>query len=490
VDTWKVALGMLAVAAVLGLVVFLLSRGGSTTERATTSSATATPTTSPAIAGPGEIILQPSDAVGPSPFTEPVVPTVEEIDEVAAEVRSVAVQPVVDTIADPASGEAASIEVREVRSVSGAAPGLYGGTNEIDVCDRGQLTGFLESNPEKAAAWAEVHGLDVADIPGFIDGLTDVVLRRDLRVTNHGFRDGRANGFNAVLEAGTAVLVDDFGVPRVRCACGNPLAEPAPVEGAATYVGRAWDTFEPEEVIAVLPTEEVEEFVLVDAEGSAPLYRVPGSVAAAAAAEPRIVPAVSVPATTVPATTVPATTVPATTVPATTVPAPPLTTAPATTTAATTAPETVEPLSDITRSGSIGATSTFGGFPASFAVDGDLATSWFSDGSTGGDSEVFEWRPGEGTPAFVSGIELVGNQSHANGSFRSGFGFARAVVEVRDDHGDSVLIADLDLSAANPAFEANALLPINMEVTAIRIIFIDHQDPACGGFAELIVIGR
>ena len=58
--------------------------------------------------------------------------------------------------------------------------------------------------------------------PGYLRGLTSVVLRADTQVTNHGFRDARVTGFQSVLQAGTAVLVDNRGVPRVRCACGSP----------------------------------------------------------------------------------------------------------------------------------------------------------------------------------------------------------------------------------------------------------------------------
>ncbi|MGH3907098.1 MAG: DUF6777 domain-containing protein, partial [Pseudonocardiaceae bacterium] len=42
----------------------------------------------------------------------------------------------------------------------------------------------------------------------------------DTRVTNHGYRDGKATDRQAVLQAGTAVLVDEKGRPRVKCGCG------------------------------------------------------------------------------------------------------------------------------------------------------------------------------------------------------------------------------------------------------------------------------
>ena len=45
-------------------------------------------------------------------------------------------------------------------------------------------------------------------------------------MTNHSFVGGRAVGYQAILQAGTAVLVDSSGRPVVRCRCGNPLLEP------------------------------------------------------------------------------------------------------------------------------------------------------------------------------------------------------------------------------------------------------------------------
>jgi hypothetical protein len=39
-------------------------------------------------------------------------------------------------------------------------------------------------------------------------------------VVNHGYRDGTVTTINSVLQAGTAVLVDDYGVAAVRCDCG------------------------------------------------------------------------------------------------------------------------------------------------------------------------------------------------------------------------------------------------------------------------------
>jgi len=103
--------------------------------------------------------------------------------------------------------------------------GLYGGSLE-QTCDPELLIAYLESEPEKAAAWAGVQGINVDLIPEFIRSLIPAILQVDTRVTNHGFSDGAATPRQSILPAGTAVLVDDSGQPRVRCYCGNPLREP------------------------------------------------------------------------------------------------------------------------------------------------------------------------------------------------------------------------------------------------------------------------
>ena len=105
-------------------------------------------------------------------------------------------------------------------------PGLYGGTGDQQVCDRDLLAASLEAQPDKASAWADAVGIAETGIAEFIGELTPALLADDTRVTNHGFRDGRATAFQSVLGAGTAVLVDRDGKPLTRCACGNPLADP------------------------------------------------------------------------------------------------------------------------------------------------------------------------------------------------------------------------------------------------------------------------
>ena len=106
----------------------------------------------------------------------------------------------------------------DTRTVSGDQVGLYGGSTNQAVCDRDKMVNFLERNPVQGAAGRTVAG--VSDIRAFASTLSPVVLLHDTRVTNHGFKNGTPTTFQSVLQTGTAVLVDNRGIPRVRCDSG------------------------------------------------------------------------------------------------------------------------------------------------------------------------------------------------------------------------------------------------------------------------------
>ncbi len=103
----------------------------------------------------------------------------------------------------------------------------------------------------------------------------------DTRVTNHGYRDGAATSYQAVLQAGTAVLVDNHGVPRVRCACGNPLTPPVAQQTTPKRTGDTWSSYRPQNVVVVTPAPRIINiFVIYDpttATGSAATTATRGS---------------------------------------------------------------------------------------------------------------------------------------------------------------------------------------------------------------------
>ncbi|HEY2195429.1 MAG TPA: DUF6777 domain-containing protein [Actinomycetospora sp.] len=165
----------------------------------------------------------------------------------------------------PAQGPDAAVGSPPTNSggaVAGSTPGLFGGTLDNGSCDQDQMSQFLRIHQDKAAAWAEAEGVSTSDIPEYVHQLTPVVLRADTSVTNHGFRDGELTSYPAVLEAGTAVLVDGYGTPRVKCYCGNPLSAP-PEHQSDHFVGQKWTRFEPVTVIVIQPAPVVVENLTV-----------------------------------------------------------------------------------------------------------------------------------------------------------------------------------------------------------------------------------
>jgi hypothetical protein len=146
----------------------------------------------------------------------------------------------------------------------GNTAGLYGGTLNNASCNSLQLVSYLQQNPQKAAVWAGVLGISTVDIATYVDGLTPVILRSDVSVTNHGFANGRATTIPAVLQAGTAVLVDKYGFPVVKCFCGNPLTRPR-VYAEPVYIGTPWTDFSRTSITIIQKTTVIiDTFTLVD----------------------------------------------------------------------------------------------------------------------------------------------------------------------------------------------------------------------------------
>ncbi|QFQ95159.1 hypothetical protein F9278_01950 [Streptomyces phaeolivaceus] len=197
----------------------------------------------------GEVFLQAAGKSGPDPFTESTATDSSTPPETPE--------------ASPGSSEPGNV----TRAVDGASPGLYGGTRNVASCDVEKQIEVLGANPAKNDAFASVAGVKSSGVPAHLRSLTPVQLRMDTRVTNHGYRDGAATSYQAVLQAGTAVLVDDRGVPRVRCACGNPLKQPVAQKTTPEPKGDSWPSYRPQNVVVVEgSTTIVKVFVLYDAE--------------------------------------------------------------------------------------------------------------------------------------------------------------------------------------------------------------------------------
>ena len=245
---------LLAVIALVGIGLTITSGDDDSTGVGPGTSLTGDTVDDPSTMGPGEVLLEPVNMPTTHPFTDngrlgtETQPTVT-LPDLSLPTTSVTLAP----------GQV------PLPQVSGATPGLYGGTRNEQVCDKEQMITYLESHADKGAAWAGVQGIAVSDLRAYIGTLTPMILTHDTRVMNHGFKNGQAYAHPSVLQAGSAVLVDEYGVPRAKCSCGNPLTPPEPLTQTPTYVGPQWPTFTPTTIIVVVPTTiVVGGFTIVD----------------------------------------------------------------------------------------------------------------------------------------------------------------------------------------------------------------------------------
>ena len=223
------------------------------------------------------LVLEPAAEAGENPFTATV--TARELDTAAPLVAAVVSRSV--ELTQQVSADA----VTGTLGLDGATPGLYGGSNELSVCDAEALVAFLGDDQAKAAAWAGVLGITPEQIPDLVVSLTPVVLTTDTLVTNHGFSAGVATPRHSVLQAGTAVLVDRRGVPAVRCECGNPLLAPEVTTAVADAetVGSGWEGLDLARIVTVTASAaDVPTFTVADLRSGELVDQSVGPVQAAA----------------------------------------------------------------------------------------------------------------------------------------------------------------------------------------------------------------
>jgi hypothetical protein len=150
--------------------------------------------------------------------------------------------PAAATQADPFTPPA---DVRSRVTIEGSGP--FGGSGSDFVCHREKLIRYLLAEPERMRAWAKVLTIPATAeaVARYIRSLRPATLTSPTRVTNHSYVEGRAVEFQAILAAGTAVLVDAKGAIRARCRCGNPLLDPQPTtsetcRGCPTRFASSW----------------------------------------------------------------------------------------------------------------------------------------------------------------------------------------------------------------------------------------------------------
>lgn len=247
--TWwplAVAAGLVVVALSSLAVVIAVRSGGDEPEAAPMPS-------------PGAVRLEPVTYRNPAPFTKSVV---------AGDVRVLPGRVVGSTSADIPAPRGA---------VTGDTVHLYASTSTAPVCDKAALAERLRSERKVATAWASASGVEPAGVDGLLASLTPVVLRADTAVTNHVYRSGEPVAYQSVLQAGTPVMVDPTGLPRVQCSCGNPLLAPAEKRPTKTD-GNGWKTFDEAQVVSVAPAAApLPSITTVDLDTSKPATTATGS---------------------------------------------------------------------------------------------------------------------------------------------------------------------------------------------------------------------
>jgi hypothetical protein len=226
----------------------------------------------------GQVLLQPVDQVPEGEFFPDAALDVAGGEEAEVDLPEIAVR--VASLPDHPTTRDESTASLSGLVVSGTEPGVYSGQRREAVCDRNTLVDLVTDgeNADEAVTGQFADALELEspdEIEAHIDTLTAVRLRLDTRVTHHSLIDGTATPIQALLQAGTGVMVDETGVPRISCNGGNPLSAPATAESEpadeetagidqlAGNPGAAWDRLDPARVVTIEPGADAVEDVLI-----------------------------------------------------------------------------------------------------------------------------------------------------------------------------------------------------------------------------------
>ncbi|MEM7093507.1 MAG: DUF6777 domain-containing protein [Actinomycetota bacterium] len=140
-------------------------------------------------------------------------------------------------------------------TIRGDAPGLYGASSARALCDTDAVIDQLNARPDRLSAWADVASLVSSQAASRLETGADGFLKTDVVVTLASLdtETTEVTTIDAVLERGTVVLIDEFGVPFMRCRDGAPILPASSVDLTADPVGTRWSGFDPADVIAIVP---------------------------------------------------------------------------------------------------------------------------------------------------------------------------------------------------------------------------------------------
>ncbi len=241
----------------------------------------------------GEIFLEAAGVAGPGSFTEERFVSATPSTSLSIPSPALTLPPVTSTTNPATSTPTVASGAVVLASYAGDTPALYGGSKSKVIADKESELLFLEQNPLKAAAFCEALNSDPTlrwsggtqvrpdQLRDYFAELTPLLLTRDTRVTNYGYRDGHPTPRQSVLQAGQMVLVDRYGVPRKRCECGNPLTPPLASRRPPVYTGPKWTGFNPGTIIIIQQTTVIiNDFTVIDINTGQPFGRPAGTAGA------------------------------------------------------------------------------------------------------------------------------------------------------------------------------------------------------------------
>ncbi|WP_067707511.1 DUF6777 domain-containing protein [Nocardia yamanashiensis] len=170
--------------------------------------------------------------------------------------------------------------------IAGDEPGVYGAFRGQATGNVDTLAAFYADHPAERQGvvhaftgdagfrWTRSWALREKDLADYLHELTPALLRFDIRVTDHEFRDGKITPFETVLQRGTTVFIDAYGVPRIRGRSGSPLTLSTSTALRPAYSGTPWTDFAAASVIAITPTPtRLTALTLIDLTGGSPFER-------------------------------------------------------------------------------------------------------------------------------------------------------------------------------------------------------------------------
>lgn len=227
--------------------------------------------------GGGAKLLTSGSSSAPVPPPAAAVPTSESAS--AQGIQAIPVNSASNPFTPPVAEDAKDVppvETSAPTEVSADQVGLYGGSKQENVCDKTKMITYLKQNVSLGQAWSRTIGVDYSQMESYINSTTSTLLRSDTVVTNHGYENSQVTEFTSVLQAGTAVLVNQYGAPVVRCYCGNPLTAAPPTYYPPTYSTPPWRWWNPSSVTIIKQTTTIiNKFTFVNIYKPSETYTVP-----------------------------------------------------------------------------------------------------------------------------------------------------------------------------------------------------------------------